>query len=87
MLYPKMIHITCLGRALHRVAEEVLRKFPDVDKLIPDGKKLFIKAPLQVLKFKKEAPLLPLPPQPIITRWGTWLDTVAYYCENYTTIG
>jgi hypothetical protein len=45
-----------------------------------------IKAPLRVQKFKKETPLLPLPPQPIITQWGTWLDAVAYYCENYTTI-
>jgi hypothetical protein len=34
----------------------------------------------------KEAPLLPLPTQPIITRSGTWLEAYIYYCEHYTTI-
>ncbi|PNF39209.1 hypothetical protein B7P43_G01301 [Cryptotermes secundus] len=86
ILYPKMVHITCLAHALHRVAEEVRGHFPDVDRLVSNGKKIFIKAPLRVQKFKQEAPLLPLPPQPVVTRWGTWLDAVAYYCENYTAI-
>jgi hypothetical protein len=62
MLYPKMIHITWLAHALHRVAEEVRGNFPDVDRLISNRKKIFMKAPLQVQKFKKEAPLLPLLP-------------------------
>lgn len=39
ILYPKLIHITCLAHALHRVAEEVRGNFPDVDKLISNGKK------------------------------------------------
>jgi hypothetical protein len=25
---------------------------------------------------------VPLPPIPIITRWGTWLDAVVYYANN-----
>jgi hypothetical protein len=29
---------------------------------------------------------LPLPPQPVLTRWGTWLDAAEYYCETYTVI-
>jgi hypothetical protein len=40
MLYPKMIHITCLVHALHRVAEEARGNFPDVDKLISNRKKI-----------------------------------------------
>jgi hypothetical protein len=39
-----------------------------------------------VQKFNKEAPTLALPPQPIITRWGTWLDAANYYCTNYSEI-
>jgi hypothetical protein len=27
-LYPKMIHVTCLMHALHRVAEEVRGRYP-----------------------------------------------------------
>jgi hypothetical protein len=86
LLYPKMIHVTCLAHALHRVAEEVRGSYPEVDKLIANGKKISIKSPLQVQKFKEEAPTLPLPPQPIVKHWGTWLDSANYYCTNYSEI-
>jgi len=46
VLYPKMIHAMCLAHALHRVAEEVREYYSDVDKLIVNGKKIFVKAPL-----------------------------------------
>jgi hypothetical protein len=36
-----------------------------------------------VQKFKEDAPTLPLPPQPNVTCWGTWLDAANYYCTNY----
>ena len=31
-------------------------------------------------------PDLSLPPRPIVTRWGTWLNTVNYYCRNFQKI-
>jgi len=34
ILYPKMIHITCLAHALHRISEEIRQQFPNVDLLI-----------------------------------------------------
>jgi len=30
LLYPQMIHVTCLVHALHRVAEEVRGSYPEV---------------------------------------------------------
>jgi hypothetical protein len=33
LLYPKMIHVTCLAHALHRVAEEVRGRYPEVAQL------------------------------------------------------
>jgi hypothetical protein len=81
-----MIQVTCLAHALHRVAEEVPGSYPEVDKLIANGKKIFIKSLLRVQKFKEEAPTLPLPPKPIVTRWGTWIDAVNYHCTNYSEI-
>jgi hypothetical protein len=39
-----------------------------------------------VQKFKEEFPTLPLPPEPIVTHWGTWLDAANYYCTNYSEI-
>jgi len=86
LLYPKMIHVTCLAHALHIVAGEVHGSYPEVDKLTANGKKIFIKSPLRVQKFNEEATTTSLPPQPIVTRWGTWLDAANYYCTNYSLI-
>ena len=36
--------------------------------------------------FKETEPDLPLSPRPIITRWGTWLDAVEYYANNFEII-
>jgi len=47
---------------------------------------VFLKAPSRSRIFKNEAPDIPMPPQPILTRWGTWLDAAKYYCENYEAI-
>jgi len=82
-LYTKMNHITCLAHAVHRVCEEIRKNFLKIDSLISNGKKIFLKAPSRVLIFKNNAPCIPLPPQPIITRWGTWLEAATYYCDNY----
>jgi hypothetical protein len=86
LLYQKMIRVTCLAHALHRVAAEVRGRYREVGKLIAKGKKIFIKSSLRVQKFKEEAPTLPLPPQPIVTRWGTWFDAANCYCTNYSDI-
>ena len=31
-------------------------------------------------------PDIPLPPKPILTRWGTWLEAVEYYAEHIYSI-
>lgn len=86
IFYPKMLHVTCLAHALHRVAEQIRSDFPLVDKLISSVKKVFLKCPARIQIFKDEAPELSLPPEPIITRWGTWLTAAIYYCDSYKTI-
>jgi len=45
--------------------------FPKVDKLISNAKKTFLKVPHCVQIFKNEGPKVILPPENIITRWGT----------------
>jgi hypothetical protein len=80
MLYPKLVRV-----ALHRVTEEIRGSYSEEDKLISNVKKVFVKAPLRDQQFEQEAPSLTLPPYPVLTRWGTWLDAALYYCENYTS--
>jgi hypothetical protein len=56
--------------------------YPNVDKLVANGKKIFVKFPARIELFKKKAPETPLPPMPVITHWETWLDSIVYYAEN-----
>lgn len=84
--YPKMVHITCVAHGLHRVAETIRGQFPKIDELISNTKKIFLKAPSRIDLFKNEAPGIPLPPSPVLTRWGTWISACIYYCEHIQTI-
>ncbi|XP_050548865.1 uncharacterized protein LOC126910379 [Daktulosphaira vitifoliae] len=86
VFYPKLIHVTCLAHAFHRVAEIIRSEFPEVDFLISTIKKIFLKAPSRVHIFKENYPQTPFPPEPVITRWGTWLQAAAYYCDNFSVI-
>jgi len=50
--FPKIIHLTCLAHAFHRIVETIRSKFTKVDELISSVKKIFLKAPNRVETFK-----------------------------------
>lgn len=77
--FPNLLHLTCIAHGLHRVAECVRNCYPTVDKLIANVKKIFLKSPHRQSLFKSMYPQLSLPPEPVITRWGTWLEAASYY--------
>lgn len=85
-LYSKVVHITCIAHGLHRVAENIRGHFPGVDRLIAKTKQVFLKAPSRVLQFKFEVPGVPLPPEPVLTRWGTWIEATSYYCQYFKQV-
>ena len=84
--YPKMVHITCIAHGMHRVAEEVRATFSRVDSLVSQTKKIFVKGPSRKQLFKSTTPSVPLPPEPVITRWGTWIDAAIYYCDHFQIV-
>lgn len=43
VLFPKMLHVTCFAHGLHRLAEYVRHKFPEVNSLISAVKAVFTK--------------------------------------------
>lgn len=81
--FPNMLHVTCLAHALHRVCEFIRDSFPDINSLISCFKKILLKAPSRVSLYKEICPNIPLPPQPVITRWGTWLQAVFFFSEHF----
>lgn len=38
------------------------------------------------MKYKEKCPHLPLPQSPLITRWGTWLQTNCFYFDNLDAV-
>ncbi|XP_067000290.2 uncharacterized protein [Anabrus simplex] len=71
---------------MHRVAEELREKSSSVNSVISSVKKIFIKAPSRVRDFKTMHPKLPLPPEPILTRWRTSILAALYCSENHRAI-
>ncbi|XP_025406521.1 uncharacterized protein LOC112680587 [Sipha flava] len=86
VFYSKMLHVMCAVHGLYRVAEQVRSHFSTVDKLIASVKPVFKKAPSRLQLFKNELPGVNLPPEPVITRWGTWINAGSYYCENIQAV-
>lgn len=86
VFYPNSIHVTCLAHGLHRLAEEIRKDFSNVNDLISSTKKVFLKVPSRIQAYREQLPTLPLPPEPVITRWGTWLNAVLFYAEHFEDI-
>ena len=84
--YTNMVHLTCLAHALHRVAEEIRLQYPDVNNITSSVKNVFLKAPSRVLRFKDLLPNVPLPPEPVLIRWGTWVGAAMYYAEHISDV-
>lgn len=38
------------------------------------------------MKFREDCPEVALPPEPIVTRWCTWLKAAEYYCDNFASV-
>ncbi|KAL4096902.1 hypothetical protein QTP88_021777 [Uroleucon formosanum] len=74
------------AHGLHRVAEEVRVNYRKVDKLVSSVKQIFLKAPSRTVLFKTVNPGIPLPPEPILTRWRTWIEATSYYCKYFNKI-
>lgn len=85
-LYKHMVHITCVVRGLHRIAEEIRSHFPLVDVLISSVRKVFVEAPLRVQTYRRIFKNTPLPPEPILTRCGTWIEAALFYAEHLEKI-
>jgi hypothetical protein len=75
-----------LAHALHRVCEVICEEYINVNALISNTKKIFLKAPIRVECYKELLSNVPLPPESIITRWVTWLQAAVFYCEHFDSI-
>ena len=81
-LYPLM-HVTCFVHLLHNCAMRVRAHFKNIDKVIATIKAATTKNEDR----KKDFHDAGLPsPDPVITRWATWLRAASYYSENLPAV-
>ena len=78
-LYPSLMHVTCVSHLLHNCAMRARAHLKNIDEIIAtiknkDRKKDFHDAGL------------PSPPDPVITRWATWLRAALYYSGNLPAV-
>ena len=72
-LHPHLLHVTCAAHGIQRVIEEVRSYNTLADQFVSNIKKVFVKCSRRK-RLYKEITNLPLPPEPIVTRWNTWLE-------------
>ena len=80
--YPKPFHITCVIHGSHNAAERIRANYADVDKLIAAVKASVVKNKHRRAKFSA----INSPPQPVATRWGSWLKAAEYYAKNFPQV-
>ena len=79
-LYPSLMHVTCVAHLLHNCDMRVRAHFKNIDKIIATIKVATIKNKDSKKDFHDAG--LPSPPNPVVTRWATWLGAALYYSEN-----
>lgn len=85
LLFPNMKHVSCLAHALHRVCETIRVEYSKANDFISQMKKILKKCPARIQLYR-ETTQLPLPPEPVITRWGTWIKAGVFFAENFQKI-
>jgi hypothetical protein len=71
------------AHALNNVCGVIGKNDKLVNQLISNGKKIFKKSPNRINTFRELYPEIPLPPEPILTRWCSWLKAVDYYVKYF----
>ena len=83
-LYPSLMHVTCAAHLLHNCAMRVRAHFKNIDEVIATIKAATVKNKDRKKGFHDVG--LPSPPDPVITRWATWLRAALYYSENLPAV-
>ena len=86
LMFKNVLHVKCLAHMMHNVSELIRNSFPLVDKYMSNMKKFLLKSHGRRKDFLLITKIDSLPPEPVLTRWGTWLKAAEYYFKNYDCI-
>ena len=83
-LHPSLMHVNCVAHLLPNCAMRVLAHYKNNNEVIATIKAATIKNKDRKKNFHDAG--LPSPPDPVITRWTTWLRAALYYSENFPAV-
>lgn len=81
-LYTQLFHVTCIAHLLHNCALRVKSYFDSADNLIARIKAATVKNKTRQDMFQA----IGKPPEPIVTRWSSWLKAAFYYADNLPAV-
>ena len=84
IMYPRLLHVTCIVHLLYNCAEHTRAHIKAADNLISSIKAATIKNKDRRALFTGAG--FSAPPQPVLTRWATWLEASFHYAENFQII-
>ena len=84
IMYQCLLHVTCTAHLLHNCAKHIQAHFKATNNLTSSIKASTIKNKNRCSLFTAAG--LSVPPQPILTRWGTWLEVSFFYAENFQIV-
>ena len=78
------MRVNCVAHLLHNCVMRVRAHFKNIDEATATIKAATIKNKNRKIDFHDAG--LPSPPDPVITRWATWLRAALYYNENFPAV-
>ena len=84
-MFPNLHYVTYICHAIHNLCDKIRKDNPLANKFIGLVKDILSKSPQRQQIFF-EFINLNLPSTVILTRWGTWIDAVVFYAENFDKI-
>ena len=81
-MYPYLHHLTCLCLLLHNAAMQIKAYYDGVNDLIASVKAVIVENRTRAQMFADVSN----PPEPAVTRWGTWIIAACRYVQNFLSI-
>ena len=83
--YKDLKHVTCLAHGMHNVCQFVRVNFDLTNEFISNMKHLMKNSPKRKNELKNFCSI-PLPKNPVVTRWCSWINASIYYNTNIDKI-
>lgn len=81
VFYKDFLHITCLAHGVHLLCETIREHFDKANTFVSHMKNVMSNSRARVERYR-ELTGEPLPPKPVVTRWGTFLTTAFYHYKH-----